>query len=82
MILSPRFTASVTLSGAQGKLTFDKSSDALALDLVRFFVGPHGLSAYQVAVSGGFVGTEAEWLASLKGDPSESVEMLWNSTNW
>ena len=27
-----------------------------------------GLSAYQVAVKGGFAGTEAEWLASLKGD--------------
>lgn len=27
--------------------------------------GPPGLSAYQVAVKNGFVGTEAEWLASL-----------------
>lgn len=30
--------------------------------------GPAGLSAYEVAVHDGFVGTEAEWLASLKGD--------------
>lgn len=29
--------------------------------------GPDGLSAYEVAVSNGFVGTEAQWLASLKG---------------
>jgi hypothetical protein len=29
--------------------------------------GPAGKSAYQVAVDGGFVGTEAEWLASLVG---------------
>lgn len=29
--------------------------------------GPEGKSAYQVAVQNGFVGTEAQWLASLKG---------------
>lgn len=29
--------------------------------------GPAGKSAYQVAVDEGFVGTEVEWLASLKG---------------
>jgi len=29
--------------------------------------GPAGLSAYQVAVAAGFVGTAAEWLAALKG---------------
>lgn len=28
-----------------------------------------GLSAYEVAVAAGFDGTQAEWLASLKGDP-------------
>lgn len=30
--------------------------------------GPSGLSAYQIAVNNGFVGTEAEWLASLQGE--------------
>lgn len=34
----------------------------------RGLPGPPGLSAYQVAVLNGFVGTEAEWLASLEGD--------------
>ncbi|MGB1224826.1 MAG: hypothetical protein ACPHCN_11875 [Mycobacterium sp.] len=29
--------------------------------------GPAGASAYELAVADGFVGTEAEWLASLKG---------------
>ena len=29
--------------------------------------GPEGDSAYDVAVAGGFVGTEAQWLASLEG---------------
>ncbi|PRA13366.1 hypothetical protein CQ010_01585 [Arthrobacter sp. MYb211] len=31
--------------------------------------GGDGLSAYEVAVNNGFVGTESEWLASLNGDP-------------
>lgn len=33
--------------------------------------GPNGPSAYDVAVSQGFVGTEAEWLATLVGPPGE-----------
>lgn len=33
--------------------------------------GPGGLSAYQVAVANGFVGTEAQWLASLEGPQGE-----------
>lgn len=31
--------------------------------------GAEGDSAYEVAVANGYTGTEAEWLASLKGDP-------------
>ena len=31
--------------------------------------GDPGDSAYQIAVNNGYVGTETEWLASLKGDP-------------
>lgn len=33
--------------------------------------GQDGLSAYDIAVQNGFVGTEAEWLASLKGDQGD-----------
>lgn len=29
--------------------------------------GPEGESAYQIAVANGFIGTEAQWLASLVG---------------
>jgi hypothetical protein len=36
-------------------------------DLGIVLPGPSGLSAYQIAVANGFVGTEAEWLASLEG---------------
>lgn len=35
--------------------------------------GHRGLSAYQVALANGFVGTEAQWLASLVGSPGEGV---------
>jgi hypothetical protein len=33
--------------------------------------GAQGQSAYQVAVAGGFVGSEADWLASLAGPPGD-----------
>lgn len=38
--------------------------------------GPPGKSAYQIAVDNGFIGTEEEWIASLKGekgDPGSST---------
>lgn len=38
---------------------------------VSQYVGPQGLSAYQVAVAAGFVGNVAAWLASLVGDPGD-----------
>lgn len=40
-------------------------------DMLRGKPGPEGKSAYQVAVDNGFVGTQQEWLASLKGDTGE-----------
>ena len=33
--------------------------------------GVDGKSAYDIAVAHGFVGTEAEWLESLKGEPGK-----------
>ncbi len=35
--------------------------------------GLAGLSAYEIAVNNGFIGTEAEWLASLKGEKGDVV---------
>lgn len=35
-----------------------------------------GLSAYQLAVNGGYVGTEAQWIASLEGDPGPPQTFL------
>lgn len=42
--------------------------------------GADGLSAYQVAVANGFIGTESEWLDSLVG----SVDLTWTDyvTRW
>ncbi|MBN2814988.1 MAG: hypothetical protein JXQ80_12975 [Bacteroidales bacterium] len=34
--------------------------------------GNRGDSAYEVAIANGFVGTEEEWLLSLKGEPGEA----------
>lgn len=34
-------------------------------------IGIDGKSAYEVAVANGFVGTEAQWLESLQGEPGE-----------
>lgn len=37
-------------------------------------LGAQGLSAYDIAVANGFVGTEAEWLASLVPDAVDTVQ--------
>lgn len=37
--------------------------------------GANGASAYDIAVSNGFEGTEEEWLASLKGEPGSSADL-------
>ena len=42
-------------------------SDALTARVANLEQNPGGKSAYQVAVDNGFVGTEQEWLESLKG---------------
>ena len=38
--------------------------------------GQNGLSAYQIAVNNGFVGTEQEWLASLKGRDGQNGQVI------
>jgi hypothetical protein len=44
-------------------------------------LGREGLSAYQVAVEHGFIGTEAQWLASLKAVAYEH-QQLSASASW
>ena len=40
--------------------------------------GDNGLSAYEIALENGFVGTESEWLESLKGQDGQDGQ---NGTN-
>jgi len=39
-------------------------------------IGPQGESAYEVALASGFSGTQAQWIASLKGDPGDVSKPL------
>lgn len=49
-------------------------SDGNTIDagIIPTLQGPEGKSAYEVAVDAGYVGTEEEWLASLKGEPGDA----------
>ena len=42
-----------------------------SISVTEYIKGDPGSSAYEIAVENGFTGTEAEWLASLKGDQGE-----------
>lgn len=53
---------------AEGAAAEAESAAEAARLAVDIHQGPPGESAYQLAVDNGFVGTEEEWLASLKGD--------------
>ena len=49
---------------------------------VDYFDGVNGKSAYQIAVDNGFIGTEAEWLASLRGaDGKDGAQPDWNQND-
>ena len=49
---------------------------------VDYFDGVNGKSAYQIAVDNGFIGTEAEWLSSLRGaDGKDGVQPDWNQND-
>ena len=39
------------------------------------------ITAYGIAVKHGFIGTEEEWLASLKGDGGEPVVIRYSETD-
>ncbi|MBO4127936.1 collagen-like protein [Streptococcus suis] len=44
--------------------------------------GKDGKSAYQIAVDNGFVGSELDWLESLKGNNSSSSDTRFGPTGW
>ena len=47
-------------------------SDGRAYDLAQI-IRDKAVSAYEVAVAGGYAGTQAEWLASLRGTDGKSA---------
>src|SRR5699024_8197251 len=53
--------------GAQGEAGQSLTWDDLTDEQIESLQGSQGVSAYQVAVQEGFVGSEFEWLESLKG---------------
>lgn len=68
-----------SLKGEKG----DKGDDGYTpVKDVDYFDGVNGKSAYQIAVDNGFIGTEAEWLASLRGaDGKDGVQPDWNQND-
>ena len=49
---------------------------------IDYFDGVNGKSAYQIAVDNGFIGTEADWLTSLRGaDGKDGVQPDWNQND-
>ena len=58
--VTQKFTLRLALSG-------ETAIDATSVVLPYYAKGDPGESAYQIAVDHGFVGTEEEWLQSLKG---------------
>lgn len=53
------------------KKTITKQPDAP--EATPSTTGAEGRSAYESAVRNGYIGTEAQWTASLKGEPGDSV---------
>lgn len=72
IIYSPDFTTySYVPQVINGKLVFKRTTEASNSEIVLGEI--KGKSAYEIAVENGFVGTEQEWLASLKGEPGDNT---------
>jgi len=74
-VLGPGYTSYQPTGSADN---FDNYIPRLT-DGVAIQTGPQGDSAYQVAVEGGFSGTQAQWIASLKGAPGDVSKPLLGS---
>lgn len=48
-------------------IVIEQTTETIAIEIVEGRDGTDGLSAYQIAVENGYVGTEDEWLLSLVG---------------
>lgn len=68
----------ITLDTVQASI--EVSTKLSTLELVTNPIpinGSNGKSAYEIALDNGFIGTEQEWLSSLK-----EYGIEWSSTNW
>jgi hypothetical protein len=65
-MFKPKFNSSDT--NFNTNLKEQKNGFDTDFDGYEMLKGEDGRSAYEVACDNGFVGTEAEWLASLKGE--------------
>lgn len=72
--------ADSTVPGPTGPAGNDGADGQDGDDGATGATGADGASAYEVAVANGFVGTEATWLLSLKGDQGEQGEPGADST--
>lgn len=61
-----------SLKGEKGEPGQDGTDGAPGQDGAAGPKGDNGKSAYQIALDGGFKGSEEEWLASLKGEKGEA----------
>ena len=68
-------------TGAQGEQGIQGIQGEQGIQGIQGIQGEEGLSAYEVAVAEGFVGTEAEWLASLVGPQGEGLTILGTVAN-
>lgn len=67
-------SSQATSQGVSGVLVQEVRETMLLSHAEQGPRGAPGLSAYQLAVSEGYVGTMAEWLASLEGEQGEKGE--------
>jgi hypothetical protein len=70
-IIADRMAALMTAQDIPGQVA--SAVNAALSGVLAGDPGANGKSAYQLAVDNGFVGTEADWLASLVGPPGEGI---------
>ena len=75
-IIIEDLTENVTIEVVEGYIKGDKGDTGdqgeIGLQGEQGLQGEEGFSAYQSAVNGGFVGTEAEWVATIKGEKGDT----------
>ena len=67
--------------GDGSKVTVTNAEGSTVYDLAEATQGHDGKSAYEIAVENGFVGTQAQWLESLKGEPGTNGTNGTNGTD-